>query len=87
MTLEEIGEKFNLTRERVRQIYGTVMGMSTNNKNKILGGKLGNFRSMKEKMRFFQELKELYRNKDMSRAKNKSAMMEEAKAMIAKRNK
>ena len=42
MTLEEIGDKFGLTRERVRQIKEkAIRRLRTNSKNKLLKGYLG----------------------------------------------
>jgi RNA polymerase primary sigma factor len=42
MTLEEIGDKFGLTRERVRQIKEKAISrLRTNSKNKLLKGYLG----------------------------------------------
>ena len=42
MTLEEIGEKFNLTRERVRQIKEkAIRRLRHNSKSKILKSYLG----------------------------------------------
>ncbi|MBR6128201.1 MAG: RNA polymerase subunit sigma, partial [Bacteroidaceae bacterium] len=42
MTLEEIGDKFNLTRERVRQIKEkAIRRLRNNSKNKLLKAYLG----------------------------------------------